>query len=315
MQMKALGAATRRVLAGAGITAITLAGIAVAVRVPATPVSALTNCTTNSAAMSDIEREVFDLINQERAQHGLGALKVSAALNRAAAWKSGDSSALPPHFSHTDSLGRLPDKPSQGNRATDCGYPTYALEIIAFGFDAPGVVEAWMNSSGHRANILDPSFRVAGVGFVGISWTVNFGAVDDSGVPGDPPPATSTPTQPGPPTIPQATATPTKTAPIATPTKTAPPAPTATPTQPPPQYQHAVNAGFNLVTYVGGARGSTAAFASMNGSLVAVYRWDPASDSWLKYVPGAPEWVSTLGALFNGDVLFIEAASNGTWSY
>ena len=79
--------------------------------------------------------------------------------------------------------------------------------------------------------------------------------------------------------------------------------------------QHAVTAGFNLVTYVGGTRGPASAFASINGSLVAVYRWDPASDSWLKYVPGAPEWVSTLGAVFNGDVLFIEAASNGTWSY
>lgn len=309
MQMKLPGVATRRALGWAAAGVIALGGLAVAIRVPATDASALLNCDTNSAAMSDIEARVLELMNAERASNGVAPLKVSAALNRAAAWKSGDPSALPPNFSHTDSLGRTPVQQPPGNRAMDCGYATWAAENIAFGFDAEGVVDAWMNSPGHRANILNASYKVAGVGLVGPAWTVNFGVIDDSGT-------SAPPTVPGG-SNPTATATATKTspAPTATATKTVAPSPTATPTQALPQFQQDLAAGFNLVTYAGGTRSSASAFGSMGQGFTAAYRWDSGQGTWLKYVPGAPSYVSTLSILHNGDVLFIEADSSLSWAY
>ncbi len=138
---------------------------------------ALTNCETSTAGLDGAELEVIELFNQARAANGLAPYKVSPNLSRAAAWKSADPSASGSTFSHTDSLGRL-----HIQRARDCGYSgTNAGENIAWGFgSASSVVNAWLNSPGHRAAILG-SYKVVGVGRVGTAWTAVFGTYDDSG--------------------------------------------------------------------------------------------------------------------------------------
>ena len=277
-----------------------LALLALALHTPASPVRALVNCETNSTAMDLNEQGVMELMNAARAQNGAGPLKVSAALNRAAAWKSADPSAKPP-LSHTDSLGRNPVASPPNNRAMDCGYASWAAENIAYGFSSPAsVMEAWMGSAGHRANIVNPSYVVAGVGLVNGAWTVNFGTFDDSGVAGEP-----TPTTIAPPTIPAA-------APTATPT--AVPLPTATPTVV-PSANVPLSAGFNLITYASTARSVPSLFASLGEALEGVYRWDQVTESWAVYTPGVPSYASTLLTVRNGDVLFIELSRPANWSY
>lgn len=158
---------------------------------------ALTNCATGSAGLSSSEVEMIVLMNGARAQNGAGPLLASPALNQAAAWMAEDFDALKP--SHTDSLGRPPN-----TRVRDCGYPSGAGENIAWGYSsASSAFNGWMNSSGHRANILNGTYQVIGVGFANGAWVANFGSVVDAGAfevtGGSPPPSvqpTSTPTQP-----------------------------------------------------------------------------------------------------------------------
>ena len=75
-------------------------------------------------------------------------------------------------------------------RVQACGYAGFgAGENIAYGYTTPqSVMNAWLNSPGHKANIENPSYRVIGVGVAGstIFWSQDFGTTDDSG--GGPPP-------------------------------------------------------------------------------------------------------------------------------
>jgi uncharacterized protein YkwD len=189
------------------------------------PAMALTNCDTSTADLDAQELQVIELFNQARAQNGLAPYKVSPNLNRAAAWKSADPSATGSGgyaFSHTDSLGRMPSQ-----RAQDCGYGGGAAENIAWGFgSAESVVNAWLNSPGHRAAILG-NYKVVGVGRIGSARTANFGKDDDSGQAGDSGsgggsgPGQATPT-PFPPTSTPVLRIPTAAAPTATPTQFVP---------------------------------------------------------------------------------------------
>jgi hypothetical protein len=187
----------RLVLAGVGSLGI---ATVIAFGVNATSwqtATALTNCSTSTEGMDGDETNVAIQINQQRASNGLPPLLISLNLNRAAAWKSADpSNTQMANFSHTDSLGRGPY-----NRAIDCGYPTGAGEIIALGYSASSVVTGWMNSDGHRNNILNSSYRVMGVGHAGNSWVTNFGFIVDPGAysvgsPAPPQDPTSTPAPP-----------------------------------------------------------------------------------------------------------------------
>lgn len=209
------------------------------------PASALTNCDTSTADLDAAEQQVIELFNQARAQNGLAPYKVSPNLNRAAAWKSADPSATGSGgyaFSHTDSLGRLPSQ-----RAQDCGYGGGAGENIAFGFgSAQSVVDAWLNSPGHRAAILG-GYKVVGVGRIGSAWTANFGMYDDSGQSGDTGggsasgPATPTPFPPTSTPIPR----------IATPTQAAvQPTSAAQPTATPTQFVPAPSDSYKYPTFV-----------------------------------------------------------------
>ena len=151
---------------------------------------ALTNCTTSSDGLSPAESQMLGLVNGARGTAGLGPLSSSPNLNRAAAWKSEDQAAHSAVHDHVDSLGRV------FSRFTDCGYPGGASgENIAWGSSDVGqIFAAWMASGAHRANILNPAWRVAGTGLSGSEWTMDFGSFDDSGAPAPAPQPSPTPT-------------------------------------------------------------------------------------------------------------------------
>ncbi|WP_251551114.1 CAP domain-containing protein [Neobacillus muris] len=128
--------------------------------------------TETSAALSAYEQKVVDLTNQERAKNGLPALKADPALSKMAHEKSRDMSANN-YFSHTS-----PTYGSPFDMMKQYGISySYAGENIAMGQKTPEeVVTAWMNSEGHRKNILSPDFTYIGVGYVaeGNYWTQEF---------------------------------------------------------------------------------------------------------------------------------------------
>ena len=114
---------------------------------------------TGSTA-SAIEREVFDLVNAERARYGLSALTWADDLARVARGHSRDMIDRG-FFDHTNPDGR---SPFDRLRLAGISYRT-AAENIAYGQRTPeAVMTAWMNSSGHRANILNASVKELGVG-------------------------------------------------------------------------------------------------------------------------------------------------------
>ncbi|WP_345491616.1 sigma-70 family RNA polymerase sigma factor [Streptomyces roseoviridis] len=127
-----------------------------------------------SGGSSD-SRQVIDLVNTERARAGCGPLTENGLLTRAAQGHSDDMAARD-FFDHTD-----PDGDGPGERVTATGYrwSTYG-ENIAKGQRTPAqVMDSWMNSPGHRANILNCDFREIGIGIHsagGPYWTQVFGA-------------------------------------------------------------------------------------------------------------------------------------------
>ena len=121
---------------------------------------------------SSYEQQVIDLINEIRIQNGLSPLTENAALNRCAKAKSQDMHDKG-YFSH-----QSPTYGSPFEMMKQFGI-TYraAGENIAMGQTTPqAVVHAWMNSEGHRANILNASFTQIGMGYVadGHYWTQQF---------------------------------------------------------------------------------------------------------------------------------------------
>ncbi|NED11899.1 CAP domain-containing protein, partial [Streptomyces sp. SID9124] len=127
------------------------------------------------SASSDAD-QVLALVNTERAKEGCGPVTGNDQLTTAAQRHSEDMAAKD-YFSHTSQDGSGP-----GERITAAGYrwSTYG-ENIAKGQRTPAdVMNSWMNSPGHRANILNCSFKELGVGIQdspgGIVWTQDFGA-------------------------------------------------------------------------------------------------------------------------------------------
>jgi uncharacterized protein YkwD len=124
--------------------------------------------------LHEFEQRVIELTNAERAKQGLAPLKSNAELNEAADRHAEDMSANN-YFSHT---GRDGDR--AWDRGEEVGYSSSGYgENIARGHRTPEqVVEGWMNSSGHRANILNSSWKDIGVGFENYYWVQNFGTGD-----------------------------------------------------------------------------------------------------------------------------------------
>lgn len=124
------------------------------------------------AAVSSYEAEVIRLVNEIRTENGLSPLTANWELSRVARYKSQDMRDNG-YFSHTSPTYGTP---FQMIRAFGLSYRS-AGENIARGYASPqAVVNGWMNSSGHRANILNASYRQIGVGYVaqGNYWTQLF---------------------------------------------------------------------------------------------------------------------------------------------
>lgn len=121
---------------------------------------------------ASFEEQVIKLTNSKRAENGLPPLKANWELSRVARYKSDDMAAKK-YFSHTS-----PTYGDPGKMIKNFGISYRTMgENIAMGQRTPQeVVNAWMNSPGHRANILNKAFTEIGVGFSqnGYYWTQMF---------------------------------------------------------------------------------------------------------------------------------------------
>jgi uncharacterized protein YkwD len=102
--------------------------------------------------------EIVRLTNRERTQRGLKPLKVNVHLTAAAAVEA-------TNIARAEKLDHNIDGTNAGQRIDKTGYKWSSYgENIAYGYpDAAAVVEGWMNSEGHRKNILNPDFVEIGV--------------------------------------------------------------------------------------------------------------------------------------------------------
>lgn len=127
----------------------------------------------SQAPASGAVAQVVQLVNAERAKVGCSPLTVNASLTKAAQAHSEDMAAHQ-NMSHTGSDGSAP-----GDRITGAGYVWSSYgENVAYGYATPEQVMAgWMASPGHKANILNCSFKEIGVGLAqpGSYWTQDFG--------------------------------------------------------------------------------------------------------------------------------------------
>jgi uncharacterized protein YkwD len=124
-------------------------------------------------------RRFLVLLNRYRHKKGLSPLHMDKKLQRAAQWMSEDMAANN-HLSHHDSKGRDPFK-----RLADFGYyyNTDKAENVAAGQQtATEVLQSWQSSKTHNRNMLDPHFKVIGIGFFyskkskyGWYWATSFG--------------------------------------------------------------------------------------------------------------------------------------------
>lgn len=130
------------------------------------------NIPQTDSSVTSYEKEVVRLVNEERAKNGLSSLTYDWELSRVARYKSQDMKDNN-YFSHTSPTY---GSPFQMMKSFGITYRT-AGENIARGYKTPeAVVNGWMNSSGHRANILNTSYTRIGVGYVkdGNYWTQMF---------------------------------------------------------------------------------------------------------------------------------------------
>jgi uncharacterized protein YkwD len=140
---------------------------------PSSPPS--TTASAPSSGASAAESAVVDIVNEERARAGCPSVRGEAGLHDLARRHSADMAARG-YFDHTDPDGRTP-----WDRAEAAGISGVGGENIAMGApDARSVMEMWMDSPGHRANILNCDFTRIGVGMHAGSgggpwWTQVFG--------------------------------------------------------------------------------------------------------------------------------------------
>ncbi|QHW30781.1 LysM peptidoglycan-binding domain-containing protein [Paenibacillus rhizovicinus] len=126
--------------------------------------------TTNTADKSTFAAQVVTLVNKERAKAGLSALKSDTLLTKVALDKAKDMYANN-YFDH--------NSPTYGSpfdmmRAYGVAY-SYAGENIAKGQQTPQeVMTAWMNSAGHKANILGSHYGKIGVAYYNGEWVQEF---------------------------------------------------------------------------------------------------------------------------------------------
>lgn len=130
--------------------------------------------TAPSDSLDDLNSDVVELTNAERTEQGCPELKPDDLLHEAALGHS-DDMAERDYFSH-----QSPEGVGPGERADSAGYDAWGAENIALGYPtAEDVMTGWMNSEGHRKNILNCELTEIGVGVAdsakGKYWTQMFG--------------------------------------------------------------------------------------------------------------------------------------------
>ncbi len=111
------------------------------------------------AAISSDERLAIDLLNKDREKHGLPRLTADARLSQVAR-KHAEDMVRNNYFSHTNQKGQ---SPFDRMKADGISYRA-AAENIAYNNSIAAMQVAWMNSSGHRANILNAQYTHVGLG-------------------------------------------------------------------------------------------------------------------------------------------------------
>ncbi|MFB8088901.1 CAP domain-containing protein [Streptomyces sp. NPDC055992] len=141
---------------------------------PSSSAPAPSKTSTPSATAASAQAAILALVNEERGKVGCSPVTASSSLTSLAQNFSDDMAARG-FFDHTD-----PDGKSPWDRADAAGVSGLGGENIARGqADAEAVMDAWMNSDGHRANILNCDYKTLGVGVHfgagGPWWTQDFG--------------------------------------------------------------------------------------------------------------------------------------------
>ena len=140
----------------------------------------------------DLAARVVELVNQHRASLGLTQLVVTAPVTSSAVWKARHMARYL-YMSHDDPAPPVARTTAQ--RMEACGVTAGWGENIAYGYaTAEAVMQGWLNSSGHRANIERSTYRAIGVGAAAASngriyWAQVF-STSTSGGSTPPPPAT-----------------------------------------------------------------------------------------------------------------------------
>ena len=117
--------------------------------------------TSNTYGLSADELEVFNLINNQRTNNGLSSLKIDSEVQNVARIKAKDMVSNN-YFSHTS-----PTYGSPFDMLKNFGISyKSAGENIAGNSNNQAAVTAWMNSTGHKANILNSNFNYTGIGVV-----------------------------------------------------------------------------------------------------------------------------------------------------
>lgn len=126
-----------------------------------TNTSTNTNTTQTTSGLTADEQETFNLINAQRTKAGLSALKIDSELQNVAREKAKDM-VNNNYFSHTSPTY---GSPFDMMKKFGISYKT-AGENIAGNSSNSGAVNAWMNSEGHRANILNGNYNYTGIAVV-----------------------------------------------------------------------------------------------------------------------------------------------------
>jgi uncharacterized protein YkwD len=154
---------------------------------------------------ADFAAQTVDLVNAHRATLGLRPLAVGSALQASAVWKARHMAKYG-YMAHDDPAP--PVARSTGERMAACGVSGSWGENIAAGYATPAsVVNGWLNSAGHRANIENASYASIGAGAATsasgqVYWAHTFSSSGSGTAPAPPPPAPAPvppPTTPVPP--------------------------------------------------------------------------------------------------------------------
>lgn len=158
------------------------------------PAAALADCEPHpgwATSRQDQAAEVVRLVNEHRASAGLPPLGASVSLTKAALWKARHMARYD-YFDHDDPAP--PVARTWSDRMTACGATGAArAENIAYGQrTAAEVMEGWLDSPGHRANIESTQYGFIGVGAAtsaaGVTyWAQTFSSAEQDGGPNPPP--------------------------------------------------------------------------------------------------------------------------------